>query len=667
MALIFWGIMTGRPILGVILALVVEAAHWTKFRWDFAEEATSRTWQFNVVIIFIAATLIYMDGDPFVALPILLTWLPPLLLPMQFIQSYGMAKSLPLNTFSFLAKQRRRRNLRLGLTETAIRINFGNAYFVTTLVAATLGNRASSNLFLPGIIVLSGWMLLSSSRSRPLALVVALSVAGMIAVAGQQGLEALEDWFGNRGATQSQFDPNSSSTMIGRPGSVVQSPAILWRIRPENTMPPPRLLRVGGYNSYRVGTWVNQTLKSMQFNDLDTRLAEGTPYYILAPAATESEQLAAVSRSLPEFQIRGAATAETPLPLPGDAASLRDFELDGIERNSFGTVRVFPKQSVIEGTVVWKKFLNSEGPPLKNSDIKVPHQEREALAKVVRELKLDDIPTLDQKLAAIRTWFAKNFRYSRYLSIRSSTYVSTHPTALTQFLTKSRSGHCEYFASATTLLLRQAGIPARYTTGYAAIERDVKRGEYIIRGTHGHAWTRVWDSKKRRWFDFDTTPPSWETTPTETTAKQRFIDLVQRLREDFFLWRNRPANRLAASSAMIFIALAVAAFIAKRLWKSKRRLTANDSKHPFYKGPALRTPLHDLENHAQSRLGPRPPGMPFARWIANLRPSLTHPATLDEAISIHQRLRFDPAPSDPAAVSQLSEISKKLASELKRH
>jgi hypothetical protein len=59
--------------------------------------------------------------------------------------------------------------------------------------------------------------------------------------------------------------------------------------------------------------------------------------------------------------------------------------------------------------------------------------------------------------------------------------------------------------------------------------------------------------------------------------------------------------------------------------------------------------------------------MPFARWIANLRPSLTHPATLDEAISIHQRLRFDPAPSDPAAVSQLSKISKKLASELKRN
>jgi hypothetical protein len=658
--------MSGRPLMGLFLALVVEAAHWTKFRWEFTEEATSRTWQFNVVIIFIAAALIYMDGDPFIALPNLLTWLPPLLLPMQFTQSYGMAASMPLNTFSFLAKQRRRRNLRLGLTETAIRINFGNAYFVMALVAATLGNRASSNLFLPGIIVLSGWMLLSSSRSRPLALVIALSIAGMIAVAGQLGLEAIEDWFGNRGGMRSQFDPNSSTTMIGRPGTVIQSPTILWRLRPENTLPPPRLLRVGCYNSYRVGTWVNQTSRMMKFNDLDTRLADGTPFYILAQDAAERDQLAAVDRALPQFQIRGAAAAETPLPLPGEAASLRDFELDGIERNSFGTVRVFPKESVIEGSILWRKALNTDGPPLKNSDIKVPHQEREALENVLRELKIKDLPTLEQKLAAIRTWFSRNFRYSRNLHIRSSTYVSTNPTALTQFLTKSRVGHCEYFASATTLLLRQAGIPARYTTGYAAIERDAKHREYIIRGTHGHAWTRVWDSKKNRWLDFDTTPASWEAATAGTSKKQAFIDAVQRIREDFFLWRNRPANRNAASAVMIAITLAIAAFILNRLWKSKRRLTENSGR-PAHFGPAIRTPLHGLEARAQARLGIRPPGMPFARWIANLRDSIADPATLDEAIAIHQSLRFDPAPTDPAQIARLTEISKTLAAELKRN
>ena len=39
--------------------------------------------------------------------------MPPLLLPMQFVQAFGMSDSLPLNTFSFFANRRRLRNLRL--------------------------------------------------------------------------------------------------------------------------------------------------------------------------------------------------------------------------------------------------------------------------------------------------------------------------------------------------------------------------------------------------------------------------------------------------------------------------------------------------------------------------------------------------------------------------
>ncbi|MBT8330725.1 MAG: transglutaminase-like domain-containing protein, partial [Deltaproteobacteria bacterium] len=41
------------------------------------------------------------------------------------------------------------------------------------------------------------------------------------------------------------------------------------------------------------------------------------------------------------------------------------------------------------------------------------------------------------------------------------------PKNIENFLTRSRSGHCEYFATATVLLLRQAGIPARYARGYS--------------------------------------------------------------------------------------------------------------------------------------------------------------------------------------------------------
>jgi hypothetical protein len=657
--------MTNHPLIGIVFGIILESSHWTKVRWDFNEDTCSRAWQFSTIGILIASGLIYLEGDAYNALPDLLTWLPPLLLPMQFIQSYGLADSLPLNTFSFLARQRRRRNLRLGLPEATIYINFGNVYFVTAMVASTLGSHASSLLFLPGLIILTGWRLLSSSRSRPLALVVALAVAGGLAVAGQRGLQTLENWLAKPGVSRNPFDPYSANTMIGKLGAIQQSPDILWRIRTEKSQVPPRLLRTGNYNVYRAGTWANQPASVSEFQDLDTRLSDRIPHYILARDSSEQEQVRAVSQSVPRFRIRGGAFAETPLPLPGDASSLRDFELDGIEWNSFGTVRMFPKESIIEGMVLWKGQGNTEIRPLLVEDLRVPQYEKKALAALAEELRLNDLPTLEAKLAAIQTWFHRNFRYSRNLSIRSSPHASKQ-TAMSQFLNLVRSGHCEYFASATTLLLRHAGIPARYATGYAVVERDMKRNEFVIRGTHGHAWVRVWNEKQAAWMDFDTTPGNWTEILNPSSSAQPFTDALQRVREDFFIWRNRPKNRVAATAIMIAVGTGVLLFVFKRLWKSKRQIAEEKIRGRCF-GPLILTSLHELETHAERHLGSRAPGEPFGGWLGKLRlTSLSETEALNEAIEIYQRLRFDPEPSSLGDNARLAELTQQLKISIKR-
>lgn len=104
-SLVFWGVMSGMPLLGILLGLVVESAYWIEYRWDFSEEITSRTWQFNVLVIGLATVWIFLIETPYLALPILIGWLPVLLLPMQLIQLFGLKPSLPLSTFSFLAKK----------------------------------------------------------------------------------------------------------------------------------------------------------------------------------------------------------------------------------------------------------------------------------------------------------------------------------------------------------------------------------------------------------------------------------------------------------------------------------------------------------------------------------------------------------------------------------
>lgn len=659
--------MTGRPVIGTLLALLVESPHWTKFRWEFNEEACCRAWQLTTIAIGLAAVLIFLDGGPYVALPNLLTWLPPLLLPMQFIQSFGLRDSLPLSTFSFIANHRRKRNLRLGLAEDeAIHLNFGNAYLIATLVASTLGSRANSWPFLPGMVVLTGWLLLSANRSRPRSLIVALIAAGGIAVAGQAGIEHLVNWFGNSGPGRSPFDPNSVSTMIGKTGTVQLSPYMVWRLRPLENALPPSLLRTATYNNFRGSIWRNLRVSATDFKDLDTiEPVTGEIYHLLAGDLPADAQKRSIHRDLPRFSLRGAASAESPLALPGDAASVRDFELDGIERNTFGTVRVFPKRSVIEGTVLWKGDTSPESPPVPREDLEVPALEKAALQGVLSELRLDEQATLPKKLAVIRSWFQRNFNYSRTLAIRGSTFVTTSSTPITQFLTEARSGHCEYFATATTLLLREAGIPARYTTGYAVMERDMKRGEFVIRGTHGHAWCRVWDDSSGRWIDLDTTPVSWlGSLSPQSSATQRFNDAVKRLREDFFLWRNRPANRFAVSLVMSAIGLGLAGFVIRKLWKSKRRLAAAKIA-TAYQGPLIRTPLHGLERQAQRHLGSRAPGQPFAAWLLGLRPALPDSNALDEAIELHQRLRFDPVPPVTSELDRLTELADQLESELK--
>lgn len=651
-------------MIGLILAIVVEARHWTRIRWDFDDDACARAWQLTFIGIALAAALIWLDGSRYTALPGLLSWLPPLLLPMQFVQAYGMRDSLPLGIFSFLARHRRERNHRLGLTEEITEFNFGNVLFAVTMVSASVGSKAESWAFLPGLVLLTGWILLASTRGRALALIPVCIVAGFMALLGQLGLERAEEWIGRAaGAYRNRFDANFVSTMIGTRGTVQLSPDIVWRLQPRDKTPPPRLLRTATFNTFLGTNWQNQRVASSDFKDLDTRTI-GEKACFLLQDVDRAENIP----SLPWYSLRGGAAEETPLPLPGDAAGVSDFELDGIQCNSFGTVRVFPKQSVIDGTVYWQGGTFPESPPLPNEDLKIPLAEGGddgAISQAVRKLRLKEIPDLAGKLGAIRAWFYQDFRYTLQLTIQHPTIDERldrikDPTILAKFLNDVRAGHCEYFATAATLMLRDAGVPARYSTGYAVMERDPKHGEWIVRGTHGHAWCRVWDESASHWIDFDPTPADWmNVTAIKTPWLQRFNDGLKRLREDFFIWRNRPNNRLAVTLTMLGIGLGLGVFVIKRLWRSKRHLAAQ-VQAGAYEGPVIRTPLHGLEQLARKRLGPRPPGQPFAAWLGNLRNSLKDPHGLEEAIALHQQLRFDPASPPPGSKERLEKLAREL-------
>jgi hypothetical protein len=349
--------------------------------------------------------------------------------------------------------------------------------------------------------------------------------------------------------------------------------------------------------------------------------------------------------------------------LPGDTSRLEQFELDGIDSNPLGTVRVFTKRSIIDGLVYWRDNAVPENPPWPEHDLEINTLERETVEKVVAELGLRDLPTTAAKMARIQAWFMDEFTYTRYLTIGRAAFGE--PTAMTIFLTTSKRGHCEYFATAAALLLRAADVPARYCVGFSVMEKDRKRNEYVIRGTHGHAWTRVWDESKGLWIDFDPTPPNWLIEETAGATESRgFADAYQRLKEDFFLWRNRPANRLGATLVMWALGLGTLTFVGRRLWKSRLVVAKDAAGNPV--PPERITPLHHLESRARRILGPRPVGVTLAAWLRGLAGHCVAESDLEEALEIHQRIRFDPNPPQSSGESRLQNLATDIGDKLRR-
>lgn len=82
------------------------------------------------------------------------------------------------------------------------------------------------------------------------------------------------------------------------------------------------------------------------------------------------------------------------------------------------------------------------------------------------------------------------------------------------FLQEGKSGYCIHFATTATVLLRAAGIPARYVTGYLA---EAAPGETVtVIEEDSHAWAEYYEPALGCWIPLEATPASDGPTPTAT-------------------------------------------------------------------------------------------------------------------------------------------------------
>src|SRR5580765_7519613 len=76
---------------------------------------------------------------------------------------------------------------------------------------------------------------------------------------------------------------------------------------------------------------------------------------------------------------------------------------------------------------------------------------------------------------------------------------------LARFLFVRKKGHCEYFASSMTIMLRTLGIPARVVNGFRGGEYNDVTNSYIIREKDAHSWVEAY-FPEYGWVTFDPTP-----------------------------------------------------------------------------------------------------------------------------------------------------------------
>lgn len=126
-----------------------------------------------------------------------------------------------------------------------------------------------------------------------------------------------------------------------------------------------------------------------------------------------------------------------------------------------------------------------------------------ALLREVSDKVTKGQTTTRQKIRAVESYFRDNFTYSLQSNLEANLRGRSQ---LRAFLEDRRQAHCEYFATASALLLRSQGIPCRMAAGYLVYEKN-DDGEYFIAANrNAHAWVEAYDAQTKEWLIVEATP-----------------------------------------------------------------------------------------------------------------------------------------------------------------
>ncbi len=622
-AALFWGWQTGNWLVAIAGATLLEAPRYVARRWQLESAEFNRVADFcTMLLLAIALYLYFTFGNPR-AVTLLFQWMPIIVAPLVLAQAWSTTRAIDLSVLFWSVRRNPMRR--------AVKLNLGYPAFVLWLLAASAANRQGAAFYL-GLTVLAAWpLLLARPRSYAAPVAAGMLVAAALAgFGGQLGLHRLQlwlegavpEWMSGGGA---RTNPYRSTTDIGTIGELKLSDRILLRVEADPAVKAPILLHRASYDDYVGGTWVARNARFAQ----------------LAPSGTASTwKLYGGPDEGPEpasrVTVHDDSGGNPVLSLPANTTRIAGLAASEMKMNALGAVQIEHKPGFFSYRALVGSGGSAYGPPAPQ-DLRVPKAESAAIAAIADELRLAALPP-EQALAAVQRFFTRGFEYSTWQGRPAG-----GRTPLAEFLQKTRAGHCEYFASATVLLLRSGGIPARYATGFSAQEWSKLEGAYVVRERHAHAWARAWVGGA--WRDIDTTPPSWfAADATGSPLWSPLTDLWSWARFRLAEWSARASER-GWSHSLAWLALPLCVWLAWRTLRGRRAEAAAARTEVILKQP---WPGQDSEfyliERRMAQLGhARRDEETLTEWLARVETQAGLDAEgLQRLARLHYRHRFDP-------------------------
>jgi transglutaminase-like putative cysteine protease len=643
-ALVFWGWQSGNLVIGALLGAALEALRAFRLRIDLGVNEHSTIADLSTVGFVLLAVLLAANRGIGRGILEAFTWQPIVLSPIIAAQLVTSDRRIPLSALFRYMRKLRRENPDVKDPP----VDVSAVYAALTLLAAGIANQRGPEYYI-AVVGGTGLLLYAARPHGRAGLASAALLLGTAAVIGHfahvglaQAQLLLVDWVLDLNMRTIDPDPYRSRTELGSLGRLKKYDAIVLRVYAEGKdaargQPNFQLLHRASYNTYVGGIWV---ARGVSMEVLDSEADNET--WVLERDPPHGQ---------PPFRVRMSARFDgghALLPLPAGTTRIASFPATQMRRNPLGAAHA-------SLTVDWANYeaqavpgIASYAPPTAE-DSAVPVEERPVLEAVVAELGLRELAP-EERLRHIEKHLG-TFAYSTF----RERPVPRGETALGDFLTRTRAGHCEYFATAATLLARAAGVPARYATGFAAIEYSPLEGAWVVRTRHAHAWSRVWVDG--RWQDWDATPASWGVEEeNEAPAWQGLADL---LRYAGFRWSQRSEFKVGDGWYGVLAVLAV--ILAWRVLRGRRVLREEKAAA----AERRRYPGEDSEFYAVAKtLPPRESSETQAAWLQRIASGI--PAKkldpVEEALRLHQRYRFDPAGLSRNERNRLRELCRDLAS-----